>query len=301
MRLTGEWKVVAAATTGLALGPGAILVFGAGVFFRPLEQSFGWTRAEVSVGVSIVHFAILVISIVQGFALDRWGTRRLAMPSIPLFAAGLAAFFFLPASLGVYYALCALVPFLALGLWPTAYLRAVGGWFDRRLGLAIGIANAGVGIGGAIIPVLCGALIAAAGWRWAYLALAAMVLCITWPMAWLFLHDAPPERAAAMSPNAGTRLEFGRLLARRDYWLLAVAFLLFGAFNAAIIAHQVPMLVDMGWTPARAALVQGLFGASHIVGRLMTGWLLDRILAQRVMVAFLALAVAACAIDALAA
>ena len=300
MRLAREWRVVAASTLGLTFGPGAILVFGAGVFFRPLEMEFGWTRAQLSVGASIVHFAILAISIIQGFALDRWGTRRLALPSIPLFAAGLAAFYFLPPSLTVYYALSALVPFLALGLWPTAYLRIVGGWFDRRLGLAVGIANAGVGLGGAIIPLACGLLIASIGWRSAYLALAAAVLVATLPVAWLFLRDAPnADWSIHDAPSGRERARFGALLATRTVWLLAGAFLLFGAFNGAIIVHQVPLLIDSGWMPQRAAVAQGVFGGSHIAGRLLAGWLLDRILAPRIMISFLILAIGGCVIDAL--
>jgi len=298
MRAPEEWKVVAAATVGLALGPGAILVFGAGVFIHPLELEFGWTRSQVAFGVSIVHFAILFISVLQGFLLDRFGTRRLALPSIPLFAAGLAAFFFLPASLATYYALMALVPLLALGLWPTAYLRAVSGWFDRRLGLAVGIANAGVGVGGAIIPIACGFLIATVGWRSTYLVLAAAVLVITLPMAWLFLRDAPSEAPGRLREASDAAVGIGALLKSRTFWLLAAAFLLFGAVSGAIIAHQVPLLIDAGWTPRKAALAQGLFGAAHIVGRLAAGWLLDLLFAPRIMIGFLALAIGGCAIDA---
>jgi sugar phosphate permease len=207
MRPPMEWRVVAASTIGLALGPGAIMVFGAGVFIHPLEQEFGWTRAQVAFGVSIVHFSILVISVLQGFLIDRLGTRRVALPSIPLFAIGLASFYFLPASLATFYALSAIVPLLGLGLWPAAYLRAVSGWFDRRLGLAVGIANAGVGVGGAIVPLLCGYLILLVGWRSTYLAMAGIVFLVTMPTAWFFLRDAPGrERSAADGALGSTNL-----------------------------------------------------------------------------------------------
>jgi len=308
MRARQEWNVVAAATVGLALGPGAILVFGAGVFIHPLELEFGWTRAQVAFGISIVHFAIMALSILQGIVVDRYGTRRLALLSIPAFAAGLACFSFMPPVLAVYYALSVLVPVLALGLWPTAYLRAVSGWFDRRLGLAVGVANAGVGIGGAIIPVACGYLIAAVGWRSTYLALAGIVLAVTLPMAWLFLRDAPRDRVASGatpggpsrgSTTASSAVSASALVRSQTFWLLAAAFLLMGAVSAAIIAHQVPLLIDAGWSARRAALVQGTFGAAHVVGRLFAGWLLDLVFAPRIMIGFLACAILGCAIDAM--
>ena len=85
---------------------------------------------------------VVLMSPLQGILADRFGPRRVILTSIPLFALGLAAFYVLPNNLALYYGLWTLIPILAVGLWPIAYLQAVTQWFDRRLGLALGCANA---------------------------------------------------------------------------------------------------------------------------------------------------------------
>ena len=77
---------------------------------------------------------IVVVSPLQGMLVDRFGPRRVVLTSIPLFALSLAAIYFTPANIYVYYLLWAFVPIAGLGLWPLGYLQAVTPWFDRKLG-----------------------------------------------------------------------------------------------------------------------------------------------------------------------
>ena len=84
------------------------------------------------------------------------------LTSIPLFALSLAAIYFTPANLYVYYLLWAIVPVAGIGLWPLGYLQAVTPWFDRKLGLALGCANAGIGLGSTLLPMFVIAPIIAA-------------------------------------------------------------------------------------------------------------------------------------------
>jgi MFS family permease len=113
-----------------------------------------------------------LVSPLQGILTDRFGSKPIILASIPLFSAGVAGFYFMPARLSAFYSMWAMIPVLGVGLWPLGYLRAVSSWFDRRLGLAVGIANAGIGIGSALVPLIAGMLIARHGWRFAYLGLA---------------------------------------------------------------------------------------------------------------------------------
>ena len=126
---------------------------------------------QVSLAFTIVAYMIVAVSPLQGFFVDRFGPRKVVLTSIPLFGLSLAALYFTPANLFVYYVLWALVPVLGLGLWPLGYLQAVTQWFDRRLGLALGCANAGIGVGSTIVPLITAALIPVYGWRGALLGL----------------------------------------------------------------------------------------------------------------------------------
>src|SRR5690606_15219720 len=106
----------------LALGPSVIAVLTISLYIPQIEQEFGWTRVQVSLAFTIVAYLIIAISPIQGFLVDRFGPRRVVLTSIPLFALSLAALYFTPPNLAVYYLLWALVPIMGLGLWPLGYL-----------------------------------------------------------------------------------------------------------------------------------------------------------------------------------
>lgn len=288
-----------ASVVGLTFGPSAIAVLGFGVFVRPLEAEFGWTRTQVSLASVIISWMIVLVSPLQGILIDRFGARPVVLCSIPAFAAGIAALYLLPDNLAVFYLMWVIIPVLAVGLWPLAYLKAVSTWFDRRLGLAIGIANAGIGIGSALVPLIAGALIAAYGWRSGYLGLAIIALAVTWPVSWLFLReqhaigDAGKPGASKAPPLFG--IAFKEAAGTRTFWLLAGAYFLLGVINTALITQQIPMLIDSGLTPQAAAFVQSVFGIAMMVGRLGTGYVIDRVFAPLVMIVVSLGAAIACA------
>ena len=279
------WRVVLASMIALAFGPSTVAVMNFGLFIRPLEAAFRWPRTDVALATTIVSYMIVVISPLQGYLIDRFGARRVILPSIPAFALGIGALYLMPAVHWIYYAAWVIIPFLGVGLFPLAYLKVVSTWFRDRLGLALGIANSGIGIGGAIIPIFAGGVIAAYGWRGAYLGLAVIVLFVTWPIAWLCIREKPFEaRGAAAASQPG--MEYREAARTAEFRLMALAFFLLGVINTALIVHQVPLLIDAGVTPQRAALVQTVYGLSSLVGRLLTGILLDLIAAPLVMMIF---------------
>ena len=163
------WRVVAASMVALAFGPSTIAVMSLGLFIPSLEKDFGWPRTDIALATTIVSYMIVIVSPLQGYLMDRYGARRVMLPSIPAFALGIASLSLIPPVHWVYYTAWVIVPVLGIGLFPLAYLRTVGTWFTRRLGLALGLANCGIGIGGSVIPLIAGGLIAAWSWRRAYL------------------------------------------------------------------------------------------------------------------------------------
>jgi MFS family permease len=271
------WRTVIASVLAFAIGPSTLLVFCFGTFVTPLSQEFGWSVASISVGASILGITSTVIFLIQGRLVDRFGGRRLALVSIPLMSAGFAGLYFLPGRLAVFYGACVIVPLLALGTWPISYLQMVASWFEHRLGLALGLTNAGIGIGAACLPPLATHLIANYGWRTAYASLGALALLATWPVAWFCLRDAGNARHAPFRPALHTGgLSFGAACRTPAFYLATLAFVLLGIASAVSVVHQIRILIDSGMTPQRAATMQALFGVTLIVGRVVTGWLLDR-------------------------
>ncbi|MEO6185769.1 MAG: MFS transporter [Steroidobacteraceae bacterium] len=295
------WRVVAASAAALAFGPSTIAVLSLGLFMRSFEQEFGWSRTQVAIATTIVSYMIVLVSPLQGWLIDRYGSRRVILCSIPAFGTGICALALLPPVLWMYYAAWVIIPILGVGVFPLSYLKVVGSWFTRRLGFALGVANSGVAIGSMLIPLLVGYLIAQHGWRYAWLGLGVIVLLFTLPLALGFIHEAAEGRVdnPAARGRSGPGVAFAEAVRTRTFSLLIVSFLLMGTTTTAFVVHQVPLLLDRGVTPATASLVQVVFGAFGLLGRLLTGWLLDRVRASRVMITFLLGGALACALYAM--
>jgi MFS family permease len=277
------WTAAAAATTGLVFGPSTILVFLFGSFIGPLEQAFGWSRLSILFAATIVSLMIMVVSPLQGILVDRFGARPVVLLSNIAFAAGLALLAWMPSDIRFYYLMYGLLPILAIGLWPASYLRVVSTWFDRRLGLAIGIANGGIGLGAALLPLLISYLVDHADVRSAYLGLAAIVLLVTLPVNVLLLHEATPTGRQEESTFAAGFSVLRSVVKNGNFILLAVAFFLLGIVNAGLLFNQISILVDGGMTAAQAAVVQSVFGLSVLFGRFLIGALLDYVAANKLM------------------
>jgi len=289
------WWVMLASFVGMVFGTAAVLVFSLGVFIQPLQQEFGWTRAQISVAAAIIVWVSVLTQPIQGILIDRYGVRRVVLPSIPIFTAPLALLYFLPSSIFVFYAAWVVVTICGLALWNGSYNKVMAAWFDRKLGLALGIVSAGQGAGAAIVPALSQFLVSHFGWRLAYVGLAAVTFFVTLFFNTLFLRDKPsdigllpdgeraPRSRSRSVPAVESGYTFRQSVRLRTFWIIAAAFFLLGTMSTAIVTHQVPMLIDAGLPAQKAAYVASAFGVSLIVGRLIAGILLDWIFAPYVM------------------
>ena len=280
-----------ASFVGIGLGSPVLVLFSLGVFTKPLETEFGWTRAQVSLVATVFTCVNTVTFPFVGALLDRYGPRRVVMFSLPLFTTAYAALYFLPRSLAVYYLMWAAVTVLGAGPSNPAYCKAIAAWFDRRLGLAMGLAVAGQGVGAAAVPAVGYLLITKFGWRLAYVGLAIITLVVTFVVNAAFLRDTPralnllpdgaPHAPATEAPtraSADDGYRFREAVRLPAFFVIAGVFFLLGFMSTAILTHQVPMLVDEGMAPGKAAFVQVAFGLALTIGRLSVGFSLDRFL-----------------------
>jgi MFS family permease len=275
------------AMVGLIFGPSVIANLTVTAYIGPIEQEFGWLRSDVSFAFSLVAYMIVAVSPVQGMLVDRFGPRRVVLTSIPLFALSLAAIYFTPGNIYVYYLLWALVPIAALGLWPLGYLQAVAPWFDRKLGLALGCANAGIGVGSTFLPMfVIGPIIAAYSWRHAMLALAMLVLFVSWPIVAYCLREPAAGDAAARKLSAASRsfgLTFQQATREPTFWMLNLGFFLLGVTATSLVTQQVPLLRDAGWTVEETTRLQTTFGFGLLFARVAVGFIIDHVFAPRLM------------------
>jgi MFS family permease len=282
MTVRWPWLLPIGSAIALIVGNGPISVFAFGVFIKPLEAEFGWSRASISAGLSLCGlFSALALPLVGGL-MDRYGVRRPLLIAVCLFALNVAAIGS-TTSLGMFMALAALSGLTGAAQSPLAYVKSISGQFNARRGLAIGIAMSGVGIGTAFVPLLAQSLINSFGWRAAYLGMGALVFLLAVPIAAAVIPDEPERHVSArdesdLSQGLSIRMAIGS----RIFWLLALSiFLASLALNGSLV-HVVPMLTERGWTPDRAAMALAAAGLSGMVGRILVGFIIDRIFAPYV-------------------
>jgi len=271
---------VLAGYCGAMVGFGSLLVFTFSIFVKPLAAQFGWSRESISASFGFAALTVAVCSPPLGHLLDRLGPRRVILPCMAIFGLAFGSLGFLTPSLAHLYAVFVVLGMFGNGTTQMGYSRAVSTWFDRRRGLALALVMAGVGTGGIILPPLAQWLIAAWGWRDAYFALGALVLLLGLPLTALFVRERPRDTGPSAEALDGVSVAGG--IRSRVFWIL-VGTLFLGSISVnGAITHLSPLITDRGISPAAAALAASTLGLASFVGRLTTGFLLDRFFGPRV-------------------
>jgi MFS family permease len=279
-----RWWVVLASVCGLVVGSGAINIFAFGVFLKPVTDELGIGRGVFSSAVAINGLLTAVACPVLGWLIDRYGTRRVMIPGILMFAAAVACYGLMPASpIFLIFVIFGLTGFVGGVQTPIPYAATVAQWFDRNRGLALGIATAGVGLGVAIVPQLSAFLINHFGWRVAYFGLAAAIVLLAWLPVALFVRPPPGlAEAAARKGNVALTeslpgIELGHAIKGSwRFWALTIAFFLAVMAINGTLTHVVVLLTDRGIPLQVATGALSVAGLAIIFGRILSGWCLDR-------------------------
>ena len=313
MRIFYGWWIVLAAFLNLFFSVG-ILYYGFPVFYPSMVDSLGFTRSQLTQGFLIGFVvAALLFGILAGVLIDRWGARRVIRIGIWFVGVSLILMGSMT-RLWQYYVLCVteVVGYVLTGPIPNQVL--ISNWFHVRRGRAMGYAYLGLGLGGAISPLLINALIQSFGWRHAFQIIGILILIVLFPVAqWVtrsnpremnLLPDGPlgtpvrlPANDASATAGAGSRsaqsVELGQAVRTRNFWLiLAACTLTIGAIGA-VTQHLILFLKDHGYSQSAASRVSSTLLISSLAGRVIVGYFADRYRAKNVMALFyLALALA---------
>ncbi len=276
-KVTPGWAATFVGAFALMFGPSTLVTAIFGVFAAGVEAQTGWSHSAVSYASSIISLMVLVTSPLQGVLADRFGGRRVVLTFVPLFGLALLALNFAVLSLTAFYICCAALALTGMGLWPLAYMKVVAAWFDRRLGIAMGIVNVGIGVGATLYPILFGFGYRTIGWTGVYTVLGVFVLLIVWPANWRWLREAPPS-VVSIDPlaSASGSTSLRTVLRSRVLWIGIAMFFTLGCINAALLVHGIAIMKSRGVTLEVALQLQALLGGCAVVARLGAGWLLDR-------------------------
>ena len=277
------WRVLAASCLGIAIGVSSLYFYSLGIFLKPLAAEFGWSRAEASLGALVGTICAAIMALPTGRLVDRIGSVPVAIGSLLLLALGFAALGALTYSLASFLVLTMLLALLTAGATPLPFTRLIVSSFARHRGLALGLALSGTGFGAILIPALLPQFIASHGWRAGYYALVDLIVVVL-PLVVLLLGSS------SESEPQSTRLKpVAAIVASRVFVLLGAIFVLASIAVFGSVVHFYPMLTDAGLSPARAGAITALIGGAAIGGRLVTGWLLDRLSPERVTASMFAL------------
>lgn len=281
------WAVVLASALALVVGQGAINVFAAGVFLKPVAQELGLGRGGIATAIGISNLMTALATPFFGRLLDLYGVRRPLLASIVLFAAATAAMSLMGASPTIVFLFYALSGLFSVGQNPTAYSKVVIRWFDRQRGLALGVTLAGVGVGTALVPMASGWLIGNFGWRMGYVGLGIAILAFAFLPALLLVREphAAEGGQAQQAPAVGA--SFAEATRQWRYWAMVGAFAIAAFTINGTLVHVVPLLTDRGIPVSLAVTAMTGAGLALIVGRLFAGWLMDRLFAPYIGVFFL--------------
>ena len=274
------WRVAAASGIGVFVSFASLLVYTFGIFLKPLAEEFSWSREAVSAAFGVAAMTVAVCSPPLGYLLDRVGPRKVIVPCMVIFGCAFASLALLTPNLWHLYAVFLVLGIVGNGTAQMAYSRAVSSWFDRRRGAALALVLSGGAIGAMVLPPVAEALIQRVGWRGACVALGAMVLALGVPTVARFVRERPAAHASGQSAAPGSTV--ASALTTRAFWILVVVLFCSSIAQNGALAHMSALLTDRGVSAAGGALALSAMGGASLVGRLMTGWMLDRFFAARV-------------------
>jgi MFS family permease len=270
-------------TAGFRATPGVLMV--------PLQHEFGWSRATVSLAVSI---GLLFFGLTAPFSaalMETFGVRRVMLVALVTIStgAGLTTIMRAPWQLDLLWGVLVGGATGAVGV-PLAATIA-NRWFWERRGLVIGILTASNASGQMVFLPLLALLVTDFGWRWAPVAVVAVAMLIVFPVVAIFVRDRPQSlglqpwgATEAVAVPAKPERPFrpaldGLRLGVRDstFWLLAASFFICGlSTNGLIGVHLIPAAVDHHMTAVAGASLLALMGLFDIIGTTVSGWLTDR-------------------------
>jgi MFS family permease len=195
-------------------------------------------------------------------------------------------------SLYLLYALAAIAAFSGHVQTPMGYAKVISSRFEQHRGIALGIAIAGVGAGTAIIPQIAQALIHSLGWRLAFVGIGIIIFVLAFPVVALCLGEpgtSTDDRKLRADAKPGPST-FAVLKGDRRFWLLLFTFFLSAIAINGTITHIVALLTDRGNSAQIATSVLSSAGVALIVGRLISGYCLDRVFGPYVAIAFFLMA-----------
>ncbi len=278
-----HWPLVVAGMLGFSFY--AMVTYSLGTFMQPLEKEFGWSRTEISLGLTIFGLTATLCGPPMGAVIDRFGSRVMALVGLALSGVTFAALGLANGSTAQWIGLWLVFSLCSVTIKSTVWSAGTSSVFTASRGLALAAVLSGSAVAQVLAPLVSNALIESQGWRGAYAWIGFGWAGIGAMMVVFFFHDAKAlgRRAVAQTGSASPApVRLPGLTIReacRDSRVIriAVANLLMSFVGSGATVHLVPLIAETGLTRGQAVEIAAAAGISGIAGKFIAGWLLDRI------------------------
>jgi MFS family permease len=279
------WQIVNVLFWLNAVLMGTVFVFG--VFFKSLEAQFNVSRSTTSSIVSVYMVVMAGVAVLGGWALDRFGPKRLVLIMGLLTGLGLLLTsqvhavwqFFITYSL-----------LLALGSGATyvVSMPLIIRWFEKKRGIATGITMAGVSIGQVILAPLATFFIVNFSWRVGFIVLGLLPLLVIVPLSFVLKRDPaeigllPDGREPLSSekdkPQTPVPAVFSTIAVfrNRSFWFITILNFLMGICVMMLSTHIAAHATDIGFSAEEGATIISIIGITSIIGNFLGGVITDR-------------------------
>ena len=254
-----------------------------GLFFNPLLNEFGWTRAELAGAASAGWLIVGLMNFPAGATVDKFGPRITLTICGSLFGLGYVLMSGVQGLWQVY--VFYIIMAVGMSAADVVPLSTIARWFAQKRGTITGIAKVGTGIGMMAVPLVASRLIETEGWRTAYIVLGGVAIVALVTMAQLLRRDpakmglkaygSRSTETTSKSTEEGLSLKMA--VRTRQFRTLCVAYVLVTTVAEVVMMHAVPHAIDLGITSTAAAGMLSLIGATSIAARFAIGVLVDRL------------------------
>jgi MFS family permease len=177
----------------------------------------------------------------------------------------------------------------------------ISNWFRLKRGRAMGAAYLGLGMGGAVSPLLINHLIQGFGWRRAFELIGALILLVLFPVSqWItrsspqdlnLLPDgiSPAARAsepAASGRESGVRISVAQAVYTINFWLIVAGCTFTIGAIGAVMQHLILFLNGEGYSLGGASRISSALLVSSLAGRVIVGYFADSYSRKNVMALF---------------
>ncbi|WP_326525181.1 MFS transporter [Sphingomonas sp.] len=278
-----EWREGGVPLFGSVIGLGTSLhlhFYVSTLFVTGLVAEFGWSRGQIATAQAIAMWGVVAAPLV-GRLIDRVGVRNSIIFGQVAIALSYLALSGLPGQLWMYVLFLALLQALGQASGTAAHTRAIAERFSVNRGMAMGIAITGIPVFGALMAPILTSVIEGYSWRAGYVVLAGLSLFVGMPIAAALVKDRRSDRSAGQADTAGPISNHAGYLVRDlprlpAFWLLMAALILINVPGGGLLGQLAPLLQDRGLSAVQAAWFVSAFAGAVIVGRLLSGYLLDR-------------------------